>query len=110
MKLQHIAGRAGSHKSRQRQSLSARPVPIVLAGREEAIGVSHARIRAAQNELALGQTCQFPGFGQFPEAISSGRSNLCRRDWYQSSWLAERKRLVYHTPGSERRSETFPFT
>ncbi|KAI1701428.1 hypothetical protein DdX_16107 [Ditylenchus destructor] len=40
-----------------------------------------------------------------PETISSGASKSCRRDRYQSSWLAERKRLVYHTPGSELRSK-----
>ncbi|KAI1729576.1 hypothetical protein DdX_01824 [Ditylenchus destructor] len=42
------------------------------------------------------------GFSGFPEAISSGGCKSCRRDWYQSSWLAERKRLTYHTPKSER--------
>ncbi|KAI1695160.1 hypothetical protein DdX_19735 [Ditylenchus destructor] len=42
---------SGSHKSRQRQSLSARPVPIDSAGRDEAIHVSHARIRAATRNL-----------------------------------------------------------
>ncbi|KAI1702145.1 hypothetical protein DdX_15660 [Ditylenchus destructor] len=42
---------SGSHKSRQNRSLSARPVPFVLSRRDEAIDVSHARIRAAQRNL-----------------------------------------------------------
>ncbi|KAI1726541.1 hypothetical protein DdX_03263 [Ditylenchus destructor] len=42
---------SGSHKSRQNRSLSGRPVPIVLSRRDEAIDVSHARIRAAQRNL-----------------------------------------------------------
>ncbi|KAI1699912.1 lipase (class 2) domain-containing protein [Ditylenchus destructor] len=37
-----------------------------------------------------------------PEAVTPGRIDLCRGDRYQSSCLTERKRLVYHTPGSER--------
>ncbi|KAI1703452.1 hypothetical protein DdX_14876 [Ditylenchus destructor] len=44
-----------------------------------------------------------PGFSGFPEAINSGRIDLCRRDRYQSTQLAETKRLTYHTPGSELR-------
>ncbi|KAI1710045.1 hypothetical protein Ddc_13644 [Ditylenchus destructor] len=42
---------AGGHNSRQNRSLSARPVPIASSHREEAIGVSHARIRAAIRKL-----------------------------------------------------------
>ncbi|KAI1731483.1 hypothetical protein Ddc_00304 [Ditylenchus destructor] len=41
-----------------------------------------------------------PGFSGFPEAINPGRIDLCRRNRYQSTPLIERKRLVYHTPGS----------
>ncbi|KAI1710845.1 hypothetical protein DdX_10547 [Ditylenchus destructor] len=44
---------SGSQKSRKTQKYPAKPVPIVLAHREEAIGVSHARIRAATEVLAL---------------------------------------------------------
>ncbi|KAI1701123.1 hypothetical protein DdX_16278 [Ditylenchus destructor] len=44
---------SGSHKSRYSQILSARPVPIVLSRREEAIDVSHARIRAPIRKLVL---------------------------------------------------------
>ncbi|KAI1709911.1 hypothetical protein Ddc_13674 [Ditylenchus destructor] len=40
-----------------------------------------------------------------PEAVTPGRIDLCRPDRYQSPCLTERKRLVYHTPGSERRLE-----
>ncbi|KAI1728318.1 protein 4.1 like protein [Ditylenchus destructor] len=42
---------SGSYKSRQNRSLSARPVPIDSARRDEAIDVSHAQIRAAQRNL-----------------------------------------------------------
>ncbi|KAI1728896.1 hypothetical protein DdX_01105 [Ditylenchus destructor] len=42
---------SGSHKSRYSQILSARPVPFVLSRREEAIDVSHARIRAPIGKL-----------------------------------------------------------
>ncbi|KAI1714364.1 hypothetical protein DdX_08458 [Ditylenchus destructor] len=94
---------SGSHKSRQNRSLSARPVPIVLSHRDEAIDVSHARIRAAIRKLAPGPN---PGFSGFPEAINPGRIDLCRRDRYQSSCLIETKRLTYHTPGSERLLES----
>ncbi|KAI1702844.1 sodium:neurotransmitter symporter family domain-containing protein [Ditylenchus destructor] len=44
-----------------------------------------------------------PGFSGFPEAISSGNRKITRRNRYQSSCLAETKRLTYHTPGSEPR-------
>ncbi|KAI1727975.1 JAB1/Mov34/MPN/PAD-1 ubiquitin protease domain-containing protein [Ditylenchus destructor] len=47
------------------------------------------------------------GHPGFPEAINPGRIDLCRRDRYQSSSLAETKRLTYHTPGSERLLENF---
>ncbi|KAI1700785.1 hypothetical protein Ddc_17934 [Ditylenchus destructor] len=40
-----------------------------------------------------------------PEAVTPDRSNISRRDRYQSLCLIERKRLVYHTPGSELRLE-----
>ncbi|KAI1709147.1 hypothetical protein DdX_11545 [Ditylenchus destructor] len=43
----------------------------------------------------------------FPEAISYGGCNLCRRDRYQSSCLTERKRLTYHMPGTELRRGRF---
>ncbi|KAI1719410.1 hsp70 protein [Ditylenchus destructor] len=36
-----------------------------------------------------------------PEAVTPDRIDLCRPDRYQSPCLTERKRLVYHTPGSE---------
>ncbi|KAI1703184.1 hypothetical protein Ddc_16655 [Ditylenchus destructor] len=85
------------------QILSARPVPIASSHREEAIGVSHARIRAATGKLAPPPN---PGFSGFPEAINPGIRKSCRRDRYQSLRLTERKRLVYHTPGSERRLES----
>ncbi|KAI1726261.1 hypothetical protein DdX_02970 [Ditylenchus destructor] len=79
---------SGSHKSRYSQKLSARPVPIVLSRRDEAIDVSYARIRVPTG---------------FPKAINPGSRKSCRRDRYQSSCLAETKRLTYHTPGSEYR-------
>ncbi|KAI1723440.1 hypothetical protein DdX_03600 [Ditylenchus destructor] len=119
---------SGSHKSRYSQKLTARPVPIVLSHRDEAIDVSHARIRAPIGKLPfyvthgchvfttapaaspLGGALSHPGFSGFPAAINPGRIDLCRGDRYQSSCLAETKRLTYHTPGSERRSETCPFT
>ncbi|KAI1714053.1 hypothetical protein Ddc_11616 [Ditylenchus destructor] len=46
---------------------SARPVPIALSHREEAIGVSHAPIRGPIRKLALHQN---PGFSGLPEAIN----------------------------------------
>ncbi|KAI1712801.1 hypothetical protein DdX_09428 [Ditylenchus destructor] len=42
---------SGSHKSRKSQKYPAKPVPIDLAHRVEAIDVSHARIRAARRDL-----------------------------------------------------------
>ncbi|KAI1725888.1 hypothetical protein DdX_02574 [Ditylenchus destructor] len=53
---------SGSHKSRNSQILSARPVPIDSSRREEAIDVSHARIRAPTEQLAPGQIQDFPDF------------------------------------------------
>ncbi|KAI1700717.1 hypothetical protein DdX_16526 [Ditylenchus destructor] len=47
-----------------------------------------------------------PGFSGFPEAINPGIRKCCRRDRYQSSCLAERRRLTYHTPRTELRSES----
>ncbi|KAI1704076.1 serpentine type 7TM GPCR chemoreceptor srv domain-containing protein [Ditylenchus destructor] len=44
---------AGGHNSRQNRSLSGRPVPIASSHREEAIGVSHARIRAPTGKILL---------------------------------------------------------
>ncbi|KAI1698228.1 hypothetical protein DdX_18037 [Ditylenchus destructor] len=44
-----------------------------------------------------------PGFSEFPEAINPGTRKCCLRDRYQSTQLAETKRLTYHTPGSEPR-------
>ncbi|KAI1710690.1 hypothetical protein Ddc_13294 [Ditylenchus destructor] len=43
---------SGSQKSGKKQSLSARPVPIASPYRDEAIHISHARIRAATGKLA----------------------------------------------------------
>ncbi|KAI1700115.1 hypothetical protein Ddc_18225 [Ditylenchus destructor] len=83
----------------KKQYFPARPVPIASSHREEAIGVSHAQIRAATGKLAFGPN---PGFSGFPEAINPGT----RRDRYQSPCLTERKRLAYHTPKSERLLET----
>ncbi|KAI1728828.1 carbon-nitrogen hydrolase domain-containing protein [Ditylenchus destructor] len=47
---------SGSHKSRYSQKLTARPVPIDSSHREEAIDVSHARIRAATGKFYSGRT------------------------------------------------------
>ncbi|KAI1700337.1 hypothetical protein DdX_16764 [Ditylenchus destructor] len=95
---------SGSRKSRYSQKLSARPVPIDSSHREEAIDVSHARIRAATGKLAHGQ------IQDFPESITPGTRKFSQRDRYQSTQLAETKRLTYHTSGSERQCETCPFT
>ncbi|KAI1698336.1 hypothetical protein DdX_17968 [Ditylenchus destructor] len=46
-----------------------------------------------------------PGFSGFPEAINPGRSNLCRRDRYQSTPLTETKRLTCYTARSELRRD-----
>ncbi|KAI1713515.1 hypothetical protein DdX_09030 [Ditylenchus destructor] len=43
------------------------------------------------------------GHPGFPEAINPGTRKCCLRDRYQSTQLAETKRLTYHTPGSEPR-------
>ncbi|KAI1711911.1 DIX domain-containing protein [Ditylenchus destructor] len=44
-----------------------------------------------------------PGFSGFPEAINPGRIDLCRRDRYQSSCLAETKRLtIFRISGSHK--------
>ncbi|KAI1706781.1 srg family chemoreceptor domain-containing protein [Ditylenchus destructor] len=51
-----------------------------------------------------------PGFSGFPEAINPGNRRCSRRNRYQSTQLAETKRLAYHTPGTELRRETCPFT
>ncbi|KAI1729035.1 SH2 domain-containing protein [Ditylenchus destructor] len=48
-----------------------------------------------------------PGFSGFPETINPGTRRCTRRDRYQSSWQAERKRFMYHTPKSERRRACF---
>ncbi|KAI1691231.1 hypothetical protein Ddc_24367 [Ditylenchus destructor] len=47
-------GTSGSGNSRQNRSLSAGPVPIASSHREEAIGISHAPIRAATGKLGFG--------------------------------------------------------
>ncbi|KAI1695918.1 hypothetical protein DdX_19312 [Ditylenchus destructor] len=51
-----------------------------------------------------------PGFSGFSEAISPGNHGSAQRDRYQSSCFVERKRLAYHTPKSDHRCETCPFT
>ncbi|KAI1716395.1 hypothetical protein DdX_07443 [Ditylenchus destructor] len=83
---------SGSHKSRKSSMFPAKPVPIDSAARDEAIDVSHARNRAAQR------------FSGFPEATNPGNRRCSRRNRYQSTQLAETKRLTYHTPGTELRS------
>ncbi|KAI1703655.1 hypothetical protein DdX_14794 [Ditylenchus destructor] len=42
--------------------------------------------------------------------ISSGNRKRTRRNRYQSTWHAERKRLVYHTPDPSPDGDTCPFT
>ncbi|KAI1710679.1 hypothetical protein Ddc_13329 [Ditylenchus destructor] len=49
------------------KSSLVRPVPFDSSHREEAIGISHAPIRAAQRKLAPAPN---PGFSGLPEAIN----------------------------------------
>ncbi|KAI1716242.1 hypothetical protein DdX_07279 [Ditylenchus destructor] len=44
-----------------------------------------------------------PGFSGLPEAINPGNLRCSRRNRHQSTQLAEMKRFMYHTPGSELR-------
>ncbi|KAI1707810.1 hypothetical protein Ddc_14683 [Ditylenchus destructor] len=49
------------------ETSSARPVPFDSSHREEAIGISHGRIRAATGKFSPGPN---PGFSGLPEGIN----------------------------------------
>ncbi|KAI1702193.1 hypothetical protein DdX_15607 [Ditylenchus destructor] len=48
-------------------------------------------------------------FSGIPEVISPDRNMSAGWDRYQSPWLAERKRLTYHTPQTEGRRVYLPY-
>ncbi|KAI1695627.1 hypothetical protein DdX_19480 [Ditylenchus destructor] len=63
----------------------------------------HLRLAQAQAQGFAADHAPNPGFSGFPEARNLGNHRCSRLNRYQSTQLAETKRFMYHTPGSELR-------
>ncbi|KAI1710342.1 hypothetical protein DdX_10700 [Ditylenchus destructor] len=74
-----LPGFSGSHKSRYSQMFPTRPVPIVLSRRDEAIDVSHARIRAPTRNLPFHVTHVTHGCHVFTLSEKTASRDECLR-------------------------------